>query len=135
MGCSSRVGGRRRWPVSVAFLLAVTTTTTLLTAQRVAALGSTSSSSSHSDDELPQASPGSCEDEREDCQADATCLECYSIITPATRDAWETCISSVSTDDPCVANGTWRVVCVHVCEGKRKSKNKFFGGMYVWGGE
>eukprot|EP00752_Nemacystus_decipiens_P002732 g2551.t1 len=45
-----------------------------------------------------------CEDEREDCQDDATCLECFSVITPATRDAWETCLSSVSTDDACVAN-------------------------------
>ena len=88
--------GRRRWPARPALLLAVTATATLLSPHGVVAAQHSSSSSQTEN----------CEAERGDCQDDATCLECYSGITPATRDAWETCISSVVTDDPCLANGT-----------------------------
>lgn len=84
--------GRRRWSTRAALLLAITTTSTLLGPHKVAAEAS---------------SPRDCAAEMEDCQDDSTCLECYSVITPATRDAWERCISSVITDDPCISNGMY----------------------------
>ena len=41
------------------------------------------------------------------CQEDTVCVECSSVVTAEAKEEWDSCLSSVFTEDLCTSYGTY----------------------------